>query len=526
MALMAANPLARKVDRRTLLAGSAMGVALPVVAGSTGPRWGTSLVRRRTRQEFGAQSGDVTTDSAVLWGRAQQPGRMHVQLRSGRRNVERAGPVVTPTTDLTAKLEWRGLAPGREYDARVWFSDDDGVAGEPVDLSFATAPIHPTATSFVWSGDTCGQGWGINPELGGLVGYRAMLDVEPDLFLHCGDTIYADMPISETQRENTGHVWRNVVTPEVSKVAESLDEFRGHYRYNLLDAHLREFNSRVPMVAQWDDHETADNWWPGRILDDDRYTERRVDVLAARSRQAWQEYLPVSDRMVGSSGRDGFTGGIYRKISRGAHLDVFCLDMRSSRDPNQRPGGKQKQALLGADQAAWLVREAAASRATWKVISVDLPIGIVCTSHVAPELDSVSNGAPGAPGAREVEFAEVLSGLKRAGVRNVVLVTADVHYAAAHHYSPERASGFHDFDPFWEFVAGPIAGSTFEPKELDPTFGPEVHFTQGAAGESESPRTGNQYFGHVTIDTAGAMTVRLRNIRGQVLWSRTLEPEA
>ena len=43
------------------------------------------------------------------------------------------------------------------------------------------------------------------------------------------------------------------------------------------------------MIAQWDDHETHNNWYPGQILDDARYTERRVDVLAARARQAWQE---------------------------------------------------------------------------------------------------------------------------------------------------------------------------------------------------------------------------------------------
>jgi phosphodiesterase/alkaline phosphatase D-like protein len=30
------------------------------------------------------------------------------------------------------------------------------------------------------------------------------------------------------------------------------------------------------------------------------------------------------------------------------------------------------------------------------------------------------------------------------------------------------------FDPFWEFVAGPIHAGTFGPNPLDPTFGPEV----------------------------------------------------
>ena len=37
-------------------------------------------------------------------------------------------------------------------------------------------------------------------------------------------------------------------------------------------------------------------------------------------------------------------------------------------------------------------------------------------------------------------------------------ITADVHYCAAHEYHPTRAK-FTDFDPFWEFVAGPLKRS-------------------------------------------------------------------
>ncbi|WP_280302299.1 alkaline phosphatase D family protein [Nocardia abscessus] len=38
---------------------------------------------------------------------------------------------------------------------------------------------------------------------------------------------------------------------------------------------------------------------------------------------------------------------------------------------------------------------------------------------------------------------------------DVVWLTADVHYTAAHRYSPERAV-FTEFDEFWEFVSGPL----------------------------------------------------------------------
>ena len=58
----------------------------------------------------------------------------------------------------------------------------------------------------------------------------------------------------------------------------------------------------------------------------------------------------------------------------------------------------------------------------------------------------------------------------------MVWVTADIHYCAAHHYHPTRAK-FTEFDPFWEFVAGPLNAGTFGPNKMDATFGPEVKFT-------------------------------------------------
>ena len=63
-----------------------------------------------------------------------------------------------------------------------------------------------------------------------------------------------------------GQVWNNIVTPQVAKVAETLDEFRGRYRYNLLDENLRRFNAEVPQIWQWDDHEVTNNWSDSKDL--------------------------------------------------------------------------------------------------------------------------------------------------------------------------------------------------------------------------------------------------------------------
>lgn len=507
------------VSRRQVLLGTAGAVALGATAS---PSYAApAQVRQRLTLPSGVQSGDVTTRSGTVWARSSGPGRLVARLRSGRMQRVVRGPWATPDTDLTARIDLQGLAPGREYVSDLWFESTDGAAGEVRQARFSTAGVHPGPTSFVWTGDTAGQGWGINPDLGGMTAYRTMLETRPDFFVHAGDTIYADGPILERVVEPDGQVWRNLVTPEVAKVAESLGEFRGRHRYNLMDHHVRDLYAAVPVVAQWDDHETHNNWFPGQILTDDRYSEKRVDVLAGRARRAWQEYQPITTAHVRDRGRTGFAEArIYRKIERGPHLDVFCLDMRTSKGPNTAGTEDHLTPILGQEQADWLVREVRRSRATWKVISADLPLGLVVPDGANQE--SVSNGDPGRPLGRELEVARVLRGLK--GVPNILWITADVHYCAAHHYDPSRAR-FTDFDPFWEIVAGPINAGGFGPNTLDPTFGPEAVFVKPADYPNQSPRGGNQFFGHVAIDRPGTLTVSLRNTAGRVLWSKGLDPQ-
>ena len=116
----------------------------------------------------------------------------------------------------------------------------------------------------------------------------------------------------------------------------------------------------------------------------------------------------------------------------------------------------------------------------------------------------------------------LLSFIKHAGVTNTVWLTADMHYTAAHYYDPGRAV-FQDFEPFWEFVSGPLHAGTWGSAPLDNTFGPKVAFQKGCSaeqGENLAPCFGLQFFGRVDIDgQSQAMTVTLKDVDDSNLWS-------
>lgn len=437
------------------------------------------------------------------------------------------GPAALADSNYTAKLDLAGLAPGEPVFYRVWFEDlaRPGLRSEPVRGHFRAAPSNARPFTICWSGDVVGQGWGINPEYGGMRLYETMAQHSPDLFVHSGDMIYADNPLKEQVVLDDGSVWRNLVTPAKQKVAETLDDFRGNFAYNLLDTHARAFNSHVPMVVQWDDHEVLNNWNPGKDLTQDgRYGTKSIALLAARAKRAMFEYLPIR-----SSPDDA--GRVYRRYAYGPHVEVFVLDQRSYRGPNSTnrqdtPGPDTR--MMGPAQLEWLKRSLGESRATWKIIASDMPLGLLIGDGVRDGVRSCEGWAngPGAPLGRELELADLLSFVRQRRIENLVWITADVHYAAAHFYDP-KAAVFKDFNPFWELVAGPLHAGTFTPAAADPTFGCTQVFNAVPADlkPNRPPSAGYQFFGTLKVDPrTRRLTAALWNVKNEKLWSLELDP--
>ncbi|HSK02309.1 MAG TPA: alkaline phosphatase D family protein, partial [Kofleriaceae bacterium] len=324
------------LTRRGFLIGSASTVACgPLAPAGRSPRPGVT---------HGVQAGDVGAGRALVWARCDEPARMIVEwdtAPSFARARRIAGPVVTPESDLAGKVLLDGLPDAQTIAYRVRF-EREAARGASDWVSGRFATPRPDRFRVAWTGDTCGQGYGRNPDWGGLRGYAALRAAEPAVLVHSGDLMYADNPIVAAQPTPDGRTWRNVTNERVARVAESLDDFRARFAYNLEDEHVRTLAAEVPVIAQWDDHETHNNWWPGQQLADPRYRERDASRLAARARQATFEWNPIP------------RGPVHRVIRYGPLLDVVVLDCRSFRTPNDDNLG-DAGAMLGGAQAAWLV---------------------------------------------------------------------------------------------------------------------------------------------------------------------------
>ena len=172
------------------------------------------------------------------------------------------------------------------------------------------------------------------------------------------------------------------------------------------------------MLAQWDDHEVTNNWSPSKsLMEDKRYTEKSVPLLAARAARAFHEFMPIAATPQEAA-------RVYRKVAYGPLLDMFFLDMRSYRGPNTDNTQKEpgpETAFLGREQLDWLKRELMASRATWKVIAADMPLGLIVYDDGAKKTGLGGDRAGRRPAART-----------RARVRRAAVV----HQARRHRATP------------------------------------------------------------------------------------------
>ena len=129
------------VNRRRLLAGTA------ALASTPGGVFMPYLSRAADRPvaPSGVQSGDVSADSGVVWGRADRPSRMRIEIATSDSFKDVINGVFVdalPETDFTAKALIENLPSDQNIFYRLTFLNhaEPNILSAPVVGRFRTAP--------------------------------------------------------------------------------------------------------------------------------------------------------------------------------------------------------------------------------------------------------------------------------------------------------------------------------------------------------------------------------------------------
>lgn len=393
---------------------------------------------------------EVSHDRATIWVRADSREPVVARYRAEHDADETVAEIrLDPAADLTGRAIVTGLAPATRYayEARHGL---DRIAG-----TFRTAPA-PTADSparILWSGDLGGANHCRDLEDGYTI-FEPMTRRRADLFLFLGDTIYADQTCGVRPH-----------APGANFVATTLDQYHAKHRYNRADTAVQRFARTTPIFAMWDDHEVRNNF------------VGPADPLMPVGRRAFLDYWPIA-------GPPDDPTRLYRRVRWGRHADLFILDTRQYRTPNAVPDGPTKS-MLGDVQRAWLLDGLRTSDATWKFIVSSVPFGMF-TGGVYSDSWSGAN-ALGFPRFRNGFVHErdaILATIRNAGIRNVVVLSGDVHHAELIRHEPAPDFALH------EFVAGPLAARQGFKRFLDRSLNSR---SLGALGWAKN-------FGEVVVD--------------------------
>jgi len=357
-----------------------------------------------TMFEHGVASGDPLPDSVILWTRVSVddggPAEVFVEVAKDAEFSELVAAgyeEASADRDHTLKLDVGGLDPATTYYFRFFCEGRESSVGRT-----RTAP----------SGATDRLRFGVcscsNYAYGYFHAYKhAAQQDDLDAVLHLGDYIY----------EYGDGQYGDVRTLEPAGEILTLEDYRARYAINRRDSDLQEVHRQHPMIAVWDDHETADNSYKDGAGNHTEGAEGSwVDRLAAASK-AYAEWMPY---------REGVEGEIYRRLSFGDLVDLFMLDTRiHGRDAPAAGLGDvdtiddESRTLLGDDQEAWLLDGLSNSTATWRLLGQQVVMTQMLAGTSPLNVDQWDGYAP----AR----TRLLSHIQDQGIDNVVVLTGDIH---------------------------------------------------------------------------------------------------
>jgi len=444
------------ITRRKVLGGMAAGGAAAALGGVLKPVRQAGANSAGGLYPQGVVSGDPRSDGFNIWTRVRPnsfsdtfPIDWHIATDPDFGNVVQSGTVqASEAYDHTAKIAVAGLNPYTRYWYRFTSKGQTSPVGRARTAPAAGAPVEKLKIGVC----SCA-----NYTSGYYNAYRAMANEDLDYFVHLGDYIYEYNDYGDAVRSDP------VAYPKV------IEQYREKYKLYRSDPDLQALHASTPMVAVWDDHEVEDNYNIGEI-----------GFQAAHAYRAWFDYQPTF-------GPPHDPSRIFRTINWGNLADTFMTDHRQYRD-RELPAGNSAtgsatlthadgRTLLGGTQRQWLMSGLSSSTAAWKIIGnplMMLPWRIL-------DFDNYWTRRPGRwEGINSGVFLNgdqwdgyqwerrtVLSHIEQQNIKNVVVVTGDLHVFLAGTLSS-------DFDRpnaksvAVEVVAGSITSPGFDQYLKDP----------------------------------------------------------
>jgi len=239
---------------------------------------------------------------------------------------------VDAATNYARQFQLKGLEPASAYSIRV---DGRKEGADTVDCrlesELRTAPAVGAEADVRFTVVT-GQDYPRRDDKkNGHKVYPAMQKLKPDFFVHTGDIEYYDKP-----------------APYADNV--ELARFKWNRIYAL--PFQRDFHNAVASYFIKDDHDTLKNdCWPG---------QNYGDLTWEQGLKLFPEQVPMGEKT-------------YRTIRWGKDLQIWLMEGRDFRSPNNMPDGPEKS-IWGKEQKQWFYDTVEKSDATFRVLISPTPV--------------------------------------------------------------------------------------------------------------------------------------------------------
>lgn len=246
--------------------------------------------------------------------------------------LETAWQAVDAARDCTAHVRLSDLQAGTQYSVTV---EGRAAGGQGITNTckgtFSTAPLTSSIAPVRFVVGTCAEFPGRDDGDRGHLIYPSMKRLDPAFFIHTGDIEYYDRP---------GPWSRN----------GELARFKWNRLFSL--ENQRDFHRTVPSYFMKDDHDTLKNdCWPGQSFG---------DITWEQGLALFREQFPLGDKP-------------YRTVRWGKDVQVWMVEGREFRSPNNMPDGPEKS-ILGAEQKKWLMDTMRASDASFRILVSATPV--------------------------------------------------------------------------------------------------------------------------------------------------------